>query len=340
MKLKRKMISILLFSVLSIIIVALLAVNISPKPMSYLTRAIFDHSEKAMLYPRKSNYEELKAKVVTQTDLIYPSEHKNNSFDLILPKGKNNVPILFWVHGGAFVGGDKRDCLEYLEMIAAHGYAVVNMNYERTPEVVHPTPIKQMTELVRYVASQAEEHSIDLQRVFIGGDSAGAQIAGEFTNVQNNPAVQESLHMKPVLKSEQIKGYISFSGLLNLKEYDETDSGLGNFLFRQTAWAYFEDRSWKESTSVAMASLIGNITASFPPTYMTDGNTNSFEKQMPELKTELEKWNIPVEMTYFTKEAATLQHEYQFDFSIKEANVNFDHVVLFLENYKDRQHRL
>ncbi|UNK15906.1 hypothetical protein MNQ98_15205 [Paenibacillus sp. N3/727] len=70
----------------------------------------------------------------------------------------------------------------------------------------------------------AEEYSIDLQEAFIGGDSAGAQIAGEFINLQINQSVQELLNIQPILKSHQIKGFISFSGLLNLNEFDETDS--------------------------------------------------------------------------------------------------------------------
>lgn len=39
-------------------------------------------------------------------EISYPSKYKNNNMDIYTPKvEKKKLPILFWMHGGAYVGG-------------------------------------------------------------------------------------------------------------------------------------------------------------------------------------------------------------------------------------------
>ena len=53
---------------------------------------------------------------------------------LIKYKGDQKyVPTIFWIHGGAFVAGDKNDVRKYATYIASHGYNVVNINYPLAP---------------------------------------------------------------------------------------------------------------------------------------------------------------------------------------------------------------
>lgn len=81
------------------------------------------------------------------------------------------------------------------------------------------------------------------------------------------------------------------------------------------------------------ANIIGNVTNKFPPTYLTDGNTRSFQPQAEQLAKELEKQDVPVETTFFPKEQAELLHQYQFKMRLEEAQINYKKVSDFLKTY-------
>ena len=64
----------------------------------------------------------------TYRDLEYvPGGHKRQKLDLYVPEIKVLMPLIVWVHGGAFRMGSKEDDVpyEYLEL----GYAVASINY-------------------------------------------------------------------------------------------------------------------------------------------------------------------------------------------------------------------
>lgn len=323
-----------LLVIVTLIITFIITSKFTYKPITYLTKKGFDNSNKSIIYPRVENFQEILLKVDIKKDLEFSSKYKNNKFDLITPKNIDKPPVLFWIHGGAFVGGDKIDTLDYLITLAEKGYAVININYELAPNITYPTPIKQVSEAVKYIYDKNDEYNLDLTKVFIGGDSAGAQIAGQFTNIQMNKEYSKKVGIEPCIKSENIKGYISFSGLLNMVEFNKTDSWLSNLLFHHAAWAYFKDKNWIESPLAWESSIIGNI-LKFPPTFITDGNLNSFENQGKELYKELIDLGIPAELNLYDGDKVELKHEYQFNMDIKEARDNFNKVVKFLDKYKE-----
>src|SRR5207248_2396483 len=59
-------------------------------------------------------------------------------------------------------------------MIAANGYTVVSINYQRAPENHYPGPIIQLGEAYEFLQRDARRFpAVDLHRLIIGGDSAG-----------------------------------------------------------------------------------------------------------------------------------------------------------------------
>lgn len=64
----------------------------------------------------------------THRDIAYVTNgHPRQTLDLYVPDGATNLPLLIWIHGGAFRMGSKADRvpLGYL----AEGYAVACLNY-------------------------------------------------------------------------------------------------------------------------------------------------------------------------------------------------------------------
>lgn len=87
-------------------------------------------------------------------------------------------PVLIWVHGGWWVAGSKNGVPEkYITDFVSHGYTVVVPNYRLAPSSVFPAQIHDIKAVVRLVRKFASDYSVDSQRIFVLGVSAGWTIA-------------------------------------------------------------------------------------------------------------------------------------------------------------------
>jgi acetyl esterase/lipase len=90
------------------------------------------------------------------------------------------TPLVFHIHGGGWVWGDKKE-VAALEKYLAAGISVVSINYRYSPQAqlagVKP-PVKWPTEdiarALQFVRSKAAEWNIDKARIGATGGSAGA----------------------------------------------------------------------------------------------------------------------------------------------------------------------
>lgn len=165
---KMLILGVLLALCLSIVIVFI----VSPNPTALLIRRLFEGG----VAVKPVNYDEIERLVQVEKDLCYNSNYKEGKLDIIKPKEFDGyLPVIFWVHGGAFLGGDKSDITEYAVQIASKGYIVVNMNYDLAPGSQYPTPLYQVKEAYQFIEQKAEEYGMDRNRLYFAGDSAGAQ---------------------------------------------------------------------------------------------------------------------------------------------------------------------
>lgn len=88
------------------------------------------------------------------------------------------APALVYMHGGGWTlfSLDTHDRL-MREYAARAGVTVVGVDYALAPEAKYPIALRQIAAAVRFLASCGEELAVDPQRLAIGGDSAGANLA-------------------------------------------------------------------------------------------------------------------------------------------------------------------
>jgi acetyl esterase/lipase len=97
--------------------------------------------------------------------------------------------MLVFVHGGAFVGGDKSKGADgsaspfydnIMIWAVNHGLVGVNFNYELAPKAQYPTVQREIAEAVAFARKNAAAWGGDPDRIVVWGHSAGAAHVGSF----------------------------------------------------------------------------------------------------------------------------------------------------------------
>src|SRR5690606_31627529 len=127
-------------------------------------------------------------------DVSYGDAGADTSFDVFSPSGGTDaLPTVIWIHGGAWISGDKKDVRPYVRMIAAEGYTTVALNYTIAPEQIYPTALTQLNEALAFLVAHADEFRIDTDRIVIAGDSAGANLTSQLATLITDPGYASEL---------------------------------------------------------------------------------------------------------------------------------------------------
>ncbi len=108
-------------------------------------------------------------------DLPYAHLSPAQKLDIYWPaEGDGPFPVIVSIHGGAFMGGDKRDVqitptLEGLE----RGYAVVGVNYRMSGEAKFPALVLDVKAAIRWIRANAATYLLDPAKIAVWGGSAG-----------------------------------------------------------------------------------------------------------------------------------------------------------------------
>ncbi len=101
---------------------------------------------------------------------------------------EKSLPVLIYLHGGGFVGGDL-DTHDVLCRELAHGgqCGVIAVDYCLAPEHKFPKPFEDCLAACTHLLDHATDFGFDAARIAIGGDSAGGNLAA---------AVVQALHRR------------------------------------------------------------------------------------------------------------------------------------------------
>lgn len=97
--------------------------------------------------------------------------------DIYAPQGAKNLPVVFWIHGGGWQGGDKSSVQLKPQAFVDKGYVFVSTNYRLLPQVDMATIVGDIAKSIHWVHDHIAEYGGDPQRLLVMGHSAGAQLA-------------------------------------------------------------------------------------------------------------------------------------------------------------------
>ena len=142
----------------------------------------------------------------THTDLAYADISSAQKLDLYIPtSGNGPFPVVFMVHGGGFMFGDKADGagLTGVDQLLAAGYAVASINYRLSGEAIYPAQIYDAKAAVRFLRANAAKYNLNPDKFGAWGASAGgnlvsllgttcgvAELEGDLGNADQSSCVQ------------------------------------------------------------------------------------------------------------------------------------------------------
>lgn len=255
-------------------------------------------------------------------DINYLSQFDDGHLDLYFPKGnKKNLPLVIWIHGGAYIAGDKERPRPFCERLASKGYIVANIDYLLAPVGVYPMPIIQVYEALSYLKDHCDDYNIDFNNIFIGGDSAGAQIASQIGAMESNPVLLKKMGFDKFF-GENLRGLILFCGLYNMNTV--LNSGFPGIKWYMDIYTNSNFSHFYKKNEL---STIENITNLYPHTFITCGKRDPFYNQAKELIINFKRYNI--EYTFVSSSGG---HECQFNMLLKSSMTTFDELIIFIES--------
>ncbi len=90
---------------------------------------------------------------------------------------QKKLPVVFWIHGGGWQGGDKSDVALKPQFFVDRGFIFVSTNYRLYPNVEMGELIRDVARSLGWVYKHIAQHGGDPRRILVGGHSAGAQLA-------------------------------------------------------------------------------------------------------------------------------------------------------------------
>jgi acetyl esterase/lipase len=187
-----------------------------------------------------------RSEVVTHANLTYYSgegaDKYRHRLDLYVPKGKKDVPVMMFVHGGGFTVGIKDQYAFVGQVFASYGIATAVISYRLTPKTTYPGHVQDTARAFAWLRAHVAEYGGKADKIFISGHSAGATLIGM---LGSDPAwlhdVGESL--------DHVAGVIPISGS-----------------FTQGARsAMFQGPERPEASIVRYASAITHVAGPHPP---------------------------------------------------------------------------
>ncbi len=89
---------------------------------------------------------------------------------------KDAMPVVVWIHGGAWRAGNKDSGIGNLARFARRGYFCASIEYRLSQEAIFPAQIEDCKCAIRFLRAKAKEYNLDPNRIGVWGSSAGGHL--------------------------------------------------------------------------------------------------------------------------------------------------------------------
>jgi acetyl esterase/lipase len=212
--------------------------------------------------------------------------------DLFVPKaGDGPFPLVIWVHGGGWEGGDKSPCPAL--GLLREGFAVASVNYRLTDEAIFPAQIHDVKAAVRWLRAHAKEHKLDPDRFGAWGASAGGHLVA-LLGTSGGVAELEGVELGHADQSSRVQAVCDWYGPCDFSIMaDIAGSNNKGMLFKLFGGPLKDKRDL-----ATLASPVTHATNDDPPFLIQQGDKDNLVPvaQSQAMETALKKAGVPVEL--------------------------------------------
>jgi acetyl esterase/lipase len=174
-------------------------------------------------------------------------------------------PVFLFIHGGAWIIGDKREQgFPLMLQLASHGWVCVTANYALSPKATYPEHLIDVKRALAWVKHHIAEYGGDPAYVVISGGSAGGHLSSLAALTPNRPEYQPGFETVDTT----VQGCVPFYGVYDFTNRNRT-RGRGMRLF-------LEKRVMKSKFATAReaweaASPMDQVNQGAPPFFVVHG---------------------------------------------------------------------
>lgn len=232
-------------------------------------------------------------------------------------------PLVLWVHGGGWIGGDKAHLTSYAQILAGRGFEVVVPNYTLSPAAQYPVALRQVCRALETALAGSDRPYV------LAGDSAGAHLAAQVAMLTTDPTYAAQVGLSPQVGRPA--GTLLHCGIY-APSLGRDAQGLASWLVRTIATSYLGTTDF-DAPVFAEVDLIRHVSAAFPPTWISGGNADPLTVQGRALAARLAELGVPVTPVFYPAgHQPALQHEYQLKLSNPAAREALESSVAFLKD--------
>ncbi len=216
----------------------------------------------------------LNSPLVAQTDtvviknILYAGEgDKNLLLDIYKMSNQNHVPLIVWIHGGAWHSGNKEN--PPLGLLGS-GYALASIQFSLSTEKIFPAQVHEIKAAIRFLRAQAGKFGFHPGKLIIWGASSGAHLASLVATTNNSKELEGHIG-NYISTSSSVQACIDYFGPANLLTIlsQSTAHGLS---VRLPALALLLGKPVEQVPELArLASPANHVDASDPPMFIVHG---------------------------------------------------------------------
>ena len=133
--------------------------------------------------------------------------------DVYIPDAGGPWPVLVYVHGGAWMHGDKSEAGVFARLMTAQGYLVAAVNYRLYPDAQFPAMIQDVKCAVRFLRAHAAEYNLDPNRIGSVGVSAGGHLVSLLGTTDPSAGWDVGEYLD---QSSRVQAVIALAGVMDL----------------------------------------------------------------------------------------------------------------------------
>lgn len=144
----------------------------------------------------------------------------NQLLDIYQPRKTvyRKSPVAIYIHGGAWQLNDKAsepDQLAMIDGLRDRGYAVVSIDYSKTPGAYYPVAVQESLCAIRFLRAHEIEYGLDGSKIALYGFSAGGYLAAMVGALPDNSQYETSEYKS---ESSRVQAVVTLAGIYSFTE--------------------------------------------------------------------------------------------------------------------------